>query len=54
MTEQKTKAQVKKKNQKQKPQDNTHPLSPLPHPAINQPPPTYSIPQPFVISIQWT
>ena len=39
MREQRTKAQVKKKSQKQSPQDNTHPLSPLPHPVINQPPP---------------
>ena len=40
MREQTTKAQVKEK--KQKLQDNTHPLSPLPHPIINQPPPTIS------------
>ena len=41
MTEQETKAQAKKKkNQKQKLQDNTHPLSPLPLPAIDQPTPT--------------
>ena len=31
------------------------PLSPHPHPDINQPPPTYPIPPPsFLISIQWT
>ena len=33
MREQRTKAQVKKKN-KQKLQDNTHPLSPVLHPVI--------------------
>ena len=35
MREQRTKAQVKKK-QKQKLQDNNYPLSPLPHAVINQ------------------
>ena len=43
MREQRTKAQVKKKpkqKQKQGLQDNTHALSPLPHPVINQPAPT--------------
>ena len=46
MREQTTKAQVTGK--KQKLHDNTHPLSPLPHPIINQPPPTY--PNPPTIS----
>ena len=32
MREQRRKAQMKKKKQKQKLQDNTHPLFPLPHP----------------------
>ena len=53
MREQRTKAQVQKK-QKQKLQDITHPLSPLPHPVVNQPRPTYPIPQSFVTKIQWT
>ena len=39
MREQKTKAQLKKKNLK----DNTHPLPPHLHPDMNQPPPTYPI-----------
>ena len=53
MREQTTKAQVKE-NKKQKLQDNTHPLSPLPHAITNQPPPppTYPIPPPFLIKIQ--
>ena len=38
MREKTTKAQVKKKN---KLQDNTHPLSPLLHPILNQQPTTY-------------
>ena len=46
MSEQMAKAQVKKK-QKQKVQDNTHPLSPLPHPAINQPLPPNPSPNHF-------
>ena len=52
MREQRTKAQVKKKKQL-KLQDNTHLLSPLPHPVINQPPPIYPISPPFVVTIQW-
>ena len=55
MREQRTKAEVKKQNQNL--QDNTHPLSPLPHPGINQPPPTYLIPPSpplFAVIIQWT
>ena len=47
MREQTTKAQLKEKK-KQKIQDNTIPLSPLPHPIINRPPPTYPIPPPFL------
>ena len=39
MRDQKTKAQIKIK--KYKLRDNTHPLSPHPHPDMNQPPPTY-------------
>ena len=42
MRDQKTKAQIKIK--KNKLWDNTHPLSPHPHPDTNQPPPTYAIP----------
>ena len=44
MREQKTQAQMEKKNQEQKLQNNTHPVSPLPQPVKNQPPPTYPIP----------
>ena len=44
MREQKTQAQVKKKNQEQKLQNNTHPVSPHPQPVKNQPPSTYPIP----------
>ena len=40
--------------QKQKLQDNTHPLSTLPHTVINQPLCTYPIPPPFVITTKWT
>ena len=51
MREQKTKAQVKKKKEKLK--DDTHLLSPLAHPVINQPPSTYPIFPSFVITVQW-
>ena len=33
-----------KKQQQQQLEDNTHHLSPLPHPVINQPLPTYPMP----------
>ena len=49
MREQKAKAHVKEKIW-----DNTLPLSCHPHPDMNQPPPTYSIPPSFIITIQWT
>ena len=39
MRHQKTKAQINKKLS-----DKTHPLSPHPHPDVNQPPPTHPIP----------
>ena len=51
MREERTKVQLKNTKQKQKLQHNTHPLSPLSHPVINQHP----SPNPsFVITIQRT
>ena len=47
MRDQKTKAQTEKKLC-----DNTHPVSPQPHPDNNQPSPTYSIPASFIITIR--
>ena len=46
MRDQKTKAQRRKTK---KLWDNTHPLSPHPHPDVNQLPPTYPIPPPSII-----
>ena len=53
MRDQKTKAQRRKTK---KLWDNTHALSPHPHPDVNQLPPTYPIPPPpsFIITRQWT
>ena len=46
--------QNKKSQEKnQKIWDDNHPLSPHPHPKINQPPLIYLIPHLFVITIQW-
>ena len=42
------------KNKKYKLRDNTHPLSPHPHPDKNQPPTTYPIAPSFIITIDWT
>ena len=39
-------------NKKYKLRDNTNPLSPHPHPDMNQPPPTYPIYLSFIITIQ--
>ena len=49
MRYQKTKAQINKILS-----DKTQPLSPHPHPDVNQPPPTHPIPPSFTITIQWT
>ena len=46
-------AKGKSKNKK-KLWDNTHPLSPNPHPDMNQPRPTYPILPSSIIAIQWT
>ena len=49
-----TKAQVKKKKNKNRKNYKIipTPLSPLQHPVVNQPPPTYPMPPPFAITIQ--
>ena len=46
-------AKIKSTEQK-KLWDNTHLLSPNPHPEMNQPWPTYSIPPSFITTMQWT